>query len=427
MIRMLTLLILMPFVFRLVAITAEPPEEKKPADNSSLPAFGKPAPQFHLEKLLQAPANAPLTLDKLRGKAVILEFWGTWCGPCIVAFPHLNELVREIRGEPVVFIAVANEPADDVAAFLKKKPLAAWVGIDDQGATTKGYGIRSFPTAVLIDPDGVVQGVTDVTSVTPAMVKDLANRRPLQASGDAIPRLRTDAKGGIDLGEANFLIYLGPPNDLLGDPVSGANEWKSRSCPAQGLLESCYVREAGGWPKAPRIVFECAIPQKDFGFAVRVPEGSGLSAITLLKQAVESALGFRTRGDHESREQQVLVLKHVGPASPAKPAGNRALGSVVRFPANACIGESASLDDLSAWIEGRTKKPVINETGLGGEHDWKIKAESFALDDLNTALKSIGLVLRPEQRKVDYIVVRRVDVSKKVTGTSQRSNIDPEL
>jgi uncharacterized protein (TIGR03435 family) len=126
---------------------------------------------------------------------------------------------------------------------------------------------------------------------------------------------------------------------------------------------------------------------------------------------LESALGFRTRGVREHREQDVLVLKHVGPAAPAKPAGNPALGSRIMNPPNGIVGEGATLNWLSMWIESQTKKPVLDETGLLGKYDWNIKVKSFDRDALNGALKEIGLALSPERRKVEYIVVRRIDDS----------------
>jgi thiol-disulfide isomerase/thioredoxin len=389
--------------------SAQPPAARRSSDDTPAPKRGQAAPPLHLVKLLQAPADAPRTLDKLKGKAVVLEFWGTWCAPCVAAFPHLNELVKATEGEPVVFLAVTDEPADHVAAFLAKKPLAAWVGIDDKGATTAAYGVRSWPTTVLIDPDGVVQGVTDPGSLTAALVKDLARRRPLTLKEADLPKLRTDKGGGLDLGQADFLVYLGPPNDLLGDPTLGPYESRSRSCPARVLLHSCYAGEAGGWEKSPRVLIECAVPDRDFGYAVRVPRGSGVSQFALLRQALESALGFRTRGDREQRDQDVLVLRHVGPAAPAKAGGNPALGGRVMYPPNAVVGEGAALKYLAAWVEGQTKKPVLDETGLAGEYDWRVKATSFDLDGLNAALKKLGLVLTPERRKVEYIVVRRAD------------------
>jgi thiol-disulfide isomerase/thioredoxin len=402
------LLLALPPSYR-AAAPAGPPAERQPGDNTPAVALGKAAPPLHLRQLLQAPADAPRTLDQLKGKAVVLEFWGTWCAPCIAAFPHLNELVKDCQGEPVVFISVTDEPADLVVNFLKTKTLATWVGIDDRGATTSGYGVQSWPTTVLIDPDGIVRGVTWPHVVTAALLKDLAHRRPLKAAAEGAPRLRTDQQGGLDLGQAEFLLYLGPPNALLGNPTVTPTEARSPRVSARQLLQSCYVGEAGGPFKSPRVVFECDLPEKEFGYAVRLPKGSGLSPSRLLQEALESSLGFRTRGEREQRDQDVLVLKHIGPAAPAKAGGNPALGSRLMFPPNTIVGEGAHLRFLAQWIERNLKKPVLDETGLSGEYDWKIKVESFDEDDVNTALKDLGLALTPERRKVEYIVVRRLN------------------
>jgi thiol-disulfide isomerase/thioredoxin len=382
---------------------------KPSADETPAVSQGKRAPPLHLVRLLQAPADAPRTLDKLKGKAVVLEFWFTACGPCVAAFPHFNELVKNTSGEQVVFISITDDPADRVAAFLEKNTLATWVGIDDKGATTSGYSISAFPTTVLIDPDGVVQGVTSPENVTAAVLKDLANRRPLTLNQVATPRLRVVAKGGIDLGQADVLVYVGAPNNLLGDPMGGPHESKSRSCSAQILLRVCYQDDAGDGEKAPRVVLECDIPEREFGYAVRVPKGSGLKKSALLKPAVEAALGFRTCGTRELRDQDVFVLKHVGPDAPAKAAGDPALGSRVMWPPNAIIGEGTPVKALASWIERETKTPVMDDTGLSDSYDWQIKVKSFSMEDLNAALKEIGLAVSRERRKVEYVVVRRAD------------------
>jgi thiol-disulfide isomerase/thioredoxin len=392
-------------------VAAEPAGVTQAADVAPMVERGKPAPPLHLLTLLQAPTDAPKTLDRLRGKAVVLEFWFTACGPCVAAFPHLNDVVKETRDEPVVFIAITDEPAERVATFLKNKTLTTWVGVDDKGTTTGGYGITKFPTTVLIDPDGVVRGVTSPENITTGLIKDLANRRPLALKEDASPRMRIAATGGMDLGSADILVYIGEPNNQLGNPMGSVNESKSRCCDAKTLLLMCYREEASASGSAPRVVLECDTPKKDFGYAVRVPKGSAFRKEALLKPAVEAALGFRTSGKHESREMDVFVLRHVGPASPAKAVGDPALGSRVMWPPKAIIGEGSPIKDLAQWIERETKTPVVDETGLSDRYDWQLKLKSFAADDVNEALKKMGLAITRDRRKLDYIVVRRLGES----------------
>src|SRR5437899_5174313 len=97
---------------------------------SSEPKVGERPPTIGLEKLLQAPEGTKASWAALKGKVVVLEFWATWCGPCVAAISHLNELADQFKGWPVQFIAVADEDEQVVTRFLKRKPIHAWVGLD---------------------------------------------------------------------------------------------------------------------------------------------------------------------------------------------------------------------------------------------------------------------------------------------------------
>src|SRR5262249_33930918 len=61
------------------------------------PQIGDNPPQLGLETILQAPAGTEATWASLKGKVVVLEFWATWCGPCIAAIPHLNEMADQFK------------------------------------------------------------------------------------------------------------------------------------------------------------------------------------------------------------------------------------------------------------------------------------------------------------------------------------------
>ncbi|HEY7544991.1 MAG TPA: TlpA disulfide reductase family protein, partial [Blastocatellia bacterium] len=82
---------------------------------------GDAAPDIALAKLLQAPSEARTNWENLRGNVVVLEFWATWCAPCIAAMPHLNELADKFKDKPVRFISITYENESIVAPFLKRR------------------------------------------------------------------------------------------------------------------------------------------------------------------------------------------------------------------------------------------------------------------------------------------------------------------
>jgi len=113
------------------------------------PKPGDAAPQMAIETLLNAPSGAQATLEALRGKAIVLEFWATWCAPCVAAIPHMNELTDHFKDKPIVFISLTNEKQDKIAKFLKeKRAIHGWVGLDTDGSVMKSYGITGIPVKV---------------------------------------------------------------------------------------------------------------------------------------------------------------------------------------------------------------------------------------------------------------------------------------
>jgi len=116
---------------------------------------GKPAPEIPFDTVLNAPAPIQ-SLSDLRGSAVLLEFWATWCAPCCAQIPHMNELHATYASRGLVVLGVAvNEKEAVVAPFAKANAMAYPIGIED-GSAAKAFGIRGTPHAVLVDPNGVI-------------------------------------------------------------------------------------------------------------------------------------------------------------------------------------------------------------------------------------------------------------------------------
>ena len=118
---------------------------------------GQSAPPISLPLLATDNAEV-LTLYSLRGKVVYLDFWASWCDPCRVSFPQLEELRQELgpRGFEVLAVNV-DEFEPDALRFLEEVSVSYPVVRDGSGATPAAYGILGMPTGYLIDRDGVVR------------------------------------------------------------------------------------------------------------------------------------------------------------------------------------------------------------------------------------------------------------------------------
>ena len=129
--------------------------------------IGNPAPDFRGDFAIN---GAPIKLSDLRGKVVLLDFWATWCGPCIEALPHLIELNGKYKsaGLAILGITVYNndQPVDlqqtRFTKFAQQHGMDYLImTLDNQsaGQTLGAYGVKAFPQVVLIDRGGVVRHV----------------------------------------------------------------------------------------------------------------------------------------------------------------------------------------------------------------------------------------------------------------------------
>lgn len=116
-----------------------------------------PAPQFTLNDI----NGAPLSLSDLKGKWVILDFWGSWCPWCIKGFPSLKEAYKEYAGK-VEILGIDCRDSQQVWKDAVKKYELPWLQVycpDDSDLLQK-YEIQGFPTKFIIDPEGNIANVT---------------------------------------------------------------------------------------------------------------------------------------------------------------------------------------------------------------------------------------------------------------------------
>jgi thiol-disulfide isomerase/thioredoxin len=120
--------------------------------NVPMPKVGEAAREISAKEWINL-KNSP-TLANLRGKVVVLEFWATWCGPCVECIPHLNELQRKYSGKNFQLLSFVEEGHQTMDPFLTKKHVEYPIGLES--SSLDDYGITGIPDAFVIDQNGSI-------------------------------------------------------------------------------------------------------------------------------------------------------------------------------------------------------------------------------------------------------------------------------
>ena len=120
------------------------------------PVTGSLAPDFQLQNL----DGQAVSLNDLRGKPVMVNFWATWCGPCRDEMPLIQEIFedKEWSDKGLVILAVdIGESLSTVKEFVESYGLSFQVLLDSEQGVAKNYNIRGIPATFFIDKDGIIQ------------------------------------------------------------------------------------------------------------------------------------------------------------------------------------------------------------------------------------------------------------------------------
>ncbi len=117
-------------------------------------------------------------LEDMKGKIVVLDFWATWCGPCLASIPHMNEMAAKYAGDGVVFLGVCNkEGGEKMLDLVHSKGIKYPVCVDARGDANSAYSVDGFPDYYIIDRQGRLRGA-DVSnqSIEAAIAQLLAEK-----------------------------------------------------------------------------------------------------------------------------------------------------------------------------------------------------------------------------------------------------------
>lgn len=351
------------------------------------PAKDTPAPPLDSLKLLQAPSGAKADWVSLKGKVVVLEFWATWCSPCVAGLPRFNQLVDSADPAKFQFISIDDEDPKAVQNFLTKKKLSGWVGIDTLGRVFKSYGITSRPTAVIVNGNGRIVAVTEIDSVGEADLravaagKSVAFKPAMEITEAGSPSTPSAARSlfSVSVSRATpgtkTAVVNHPPTgtDFIGDD-------------ADSLLTNVFNVFGN------RYVLKGELPDGRYDLHTNFVDVPQAASTQVVQQAVLAALHLQMQSKTFTRPAYILRAtneskKLLSPSASTHTAKRGAWH-------NGFILMNGTMDDLAYVLATGLENPVINQTGIDGTYDVRFRADGEDIESVNAALrKTLGLEL----------------------------------
>jgi len=362
----------------------------------------------------------PRTLDGIagnvhsfKGKLLIIDFWATWCSPCISAMQEL-EGYKKALGDNIEVLAVSGEPEERLRKFVQARPTTLAIASDTAGTLRKLFPHQTIPHTVLIGPEGKVYAITNASNINLDVLKvalkginvNLPYKKDLVGfdmetyfTADSTQARHFALLPSVDGAGSMSRKYLdGPYKDRRLTIVN---------MPVDGLFRTAYDKNYYAMVNEYDTVKRKYEELEKFCLDAWIETPDKEKLMTFIRDELKKHF-IDVKVVMEKRKQKVLVLKAKKDAkallkpSKEKADGYDAGGSHFK-------GDGVTLDALADYIEAFGLYPgkVLNETGVEGRFDIYFEFQPEKKDDFKEKLAALGLYWEKVEREVEMMVLKK--------------------
>jgi uncharacterized protein (TIGR03435 family) len=351
--------------------------------------------------------DVPVTAFK--NKIILIDFWATWCGPCINALSKYEALQKKYP-EQLQVIAVTHEAVKRIQSFVKNRPVQLMMAIDTAAYLRQYFAYRTIPHVVLIDKNGIIRAITSGDEVTTTVIDDVWMGKEISLSvktDDTKFDYQNDYFDADSSAIESFNLQPGIAGvgtfSKTGKGVFTDRRLSMHNFTVDALYRMAYklsyFRVAYEMDKAE---FDYSRAENKYCLDVIVPKGSEQLLYTTMLQKVSQFFDVKTR--LEKRTMNVYVLKKGGGYSALKKS--KEVSDSYAGSSNFFTGNGVKVAALARFLEefGVMRTPVIDETGIEGRYDVHLEWEPEKKDALKDAFLKAGFVLEKAERQIDVLV-----------------------
>lgn len=361
------------------------------------PILGKVCPEFSMSVITPNGSEKNIALNELRGKIVVMEFWATYCAPCIPSLKHFDKLQAQF-GDAVKFIAVSEENRDKVDAFIAKKGNKNITYAMDWGRKLNAMFYHHFiPHTVVIDQDGVVQAFCSPDEIDQFVIGKLINREPVSFTmkHEYQEASYTQTTGVLQNYDQPIIVNK-PKNQTYRIEFStckegyatefikeSTTEYKFINCPLTLIYQILYDQ------KTSRVLLDVNDKSKYsfenhnlYCLELSVPDYLGKNIQEVGLQQLEYL--FPLKSKIEARVRKVFSIQK-----------SDLQGAISSIDSTGIIQKGLTIKDLMNYLESNPQLvgnlPIINESGLPDNTILDLDWFQNYPDSIENRLKTLGL------------------------------------
>ncbi len=413
--------------------------------------IGDLCPEVELSMVNYSASTAKLS--DFRKKAVILDFWATWCAPCVGSFPKMDSMQKDFP-EKLIILPVTYEDKTSVEYFLTKlghvKKIQPVSVVNDQ-KLNRLFPHTTVPHYVWIDKNGIVRAITYPESLTLANIKAFLTgeklrlpvrndeRVPVNIGSDSSLSSILHSKGAFDFGksigeDSNITTLHLATKYIPGYPGGGNyghHNWISMSNSSIiALFAIAYgegLRFFGGWSRlqlltkdSTRFTDNCGPglvslqyrnmwrpqPGHLYNYILKVPVGDSAKKFEIMRKDINALFPFVSVAI-EKQNRPCLVLRQI-PGNSLFKSKDTGQSTIERNPYYLICNRFPAKSFLMVLqlAYQNNDLPVVDETGYTGNLDLHLEAEIGKPEALNVELNKYGLALIKENRPTDILVIK---------------------